>query len=60
MTKKECLKLGLYLEDYFVYCADGWIYDNETGEPVARYSGEEEYNEEYFEREVGKNWKAVD
>lgn len=60
MTKQEYLKLGVYHENYFVYSADGWIYDNETGEPVAKYSGEEVYNEEYFEREVGKNWKTVD
>lgn len=58
MTKQECLTLGIYHDDYFVYCSDGWIYDRETGESVARYAGFECYNVEYFIRELGKEWSS--
>lgn len=59
MTKKECLEDGYYSEEYFVYSNDGWIYDKETGENVARYDGIEGYNSEYFIRELGQEWESV-
>jgi hypothetical protein len=58
MTKKECLEQGYYSEEYFFYSNDGWIYDRETGENVAKYDGIEGYNSEYFIRELGKEWAS--